>query len=277
MDFTIVTPSYNYGRYIGDCLASVANQQGVSCEHLVMDAGSTDDTAEVVSRYPHATFFQEPDKGMSDAINKGFRKAKGKWVMWLNTDDFLEPGALAAVKEHAEKHPGADVIFGTYRFINAEGSLIQNMRLLPYNRFISLHYGCYVPSTATFLRRETTIGEGHLVDERMRLVMDNEYYVRLSLAGKRLIYFPKVLANFRIHNENLSSIGGTSRGGLTAELAHASKRAESEAVRRTYGITLSRNHAITHGADCVLYFAAWFLKGLLKLPYFFPTPGSPKK
>jgi glycosyltransferase involved in cell wall biosynthesis len=84
MDFTIVTASYNYGHYIGECLESVATQDGVTIEHLVMDAGSKDDTAAVVAGFPHASFFQEPDKGMTDGINKGFRRAKGRWVMWLN-------------------------------------------------------------------------------------------------------------------------------------------------------------------------------------------------
>ena len=64
MDFTIVTPSYNYAHYIRECLESVATQEGVTFEHLVMDAGSKDDTAEVVARFPHASCFQEPDKGM---------------------------------------------------------------------------------------------------------------------------------------------------------------------------------------------------------------------
>ena len=93
MDFTIVTASYNYGHYIGECLRSVAGQDDVTLEHLVMDAGSKDDTAKLVSEFTHASFFQEPDKGMTDGINKGFRRAQGKWVMWLNADDRLILGA----------------------------------------------------------------------------------------------------------------------------------------------------------------------------------------
>jgi len=269
VDFTIITPSLNYGRFIGDCLASVAGQEGVTFEHLVMDAGSTDETSGVVAKFPHAEFFQEADEGMSDAINKGFRKAKGKWVMWLNADDLLLPDALREVKRFSERKPECDVIYGTYRFIDAVGRVTKKMKLLPYSRFISMHHGCYVPSTATFLKRETTIAEGHLLDIRMRLVMDNEYYARLSLAKKRFAYFPRVLASFRIHDENLSGLGGVLRGGLDAELLYAKKAAESEAVRRTYGITLSRNMFLTHGIDCLLYGLGRVLKGIAKLPYFF--------
>lgn len=269
VDFTIVTPSYNYGRFIGECLESVAAQEGVSFEHLVMDACSTDETAEVVSKFPHATLFQEPDEGMSDAINKGFLRAKGEWVMWLNADDLLEKGALAAVMNFAREQPDSDLLFGTYRFIDSEGRTLRIMRLLDYSRFISLHHGCYVPSTATFLRKSTTIDEGHLLDIRMRLVMDNEYYARLSMAGKRLTYFPKSLARFRIHDQNLSSIGGVSHGDITAELANAHKRAESEAVRRTYGWTFGRNIMRTHAIDYALYLLAWLMKGAMKLRYLF--------
>jgi glycosyltransferase involved in cell wall biosynthesis len=271
MDFSIITPSYNYGRYIRDCLGSVAAQDGVSFEHLVMDACSTDDSASIVEEFPHATLFQEPDEGMTDAINKGFLLAKGEWVMWLNADDMLEKGALAAVREFARHHPASDLIYGTYRFIDAGGRTIRLMKLLDYSRFISMHHGCYVPSTATFLRRSTTIGQGHLPDIRMRLVMDNEYYARLSLAGKKLTYSPKSLARFRIHDQNLSSIGGIERGGLTTELSYARKRAESEAVRRTYGWTFSGNIMLTHAVDYLLYLSARLLKGAMKLRYYFRT------
>ena len=274
MDFSIVTPSYNYGRYIGECLASVARQEGATFEHLVMDAGSTDQTAEVVSGFAHVSFFQEPDKGMSEAINKGFLKAKGRWVMWLNADDFLLPNALRKVLECVARNPQADVVFGTYRIVDAQGVLVRTMKLLPYSRFISVHYGCYVPSTATFLNRERTIAQGFMLDERMRTVMDNEYYARLSVAGRKFVYAPQVLAAFRVHDENLSCVGGVKRGTLTDELRYANMGTETEAVRRTYGITLFGNIMLNHALDFGLYLLAWGLKGLLKLPYWFATRES---
>ena len=141
LDFTIVTASYNYGHYIGECLESVASQEGVTFEHLVMDAGSKDDTAEVVARWAHAEFHQEPDKGMSDGINKGFRRARGKWVMWLNADDRLKPGALRKVKEFAELHAEADVIYGCWDFIDANGKFLRRMTLFPFDLPILVQVG----------------------------------------------------------------------------------------------------------------------------------------
>ena len=127
MDFTIITPSLNYGRFLGDCLESVAEQQGVTLEHLIIDGGSTDDSAEVAARFPHATWSQEPDKGMSDAINKGFHRAQGDWVMWLNADDRLKPGALAAMLPLLEKST-ADVVYGDWDFVDEAGNFLRHVK-----------------------------------------------------------------------------------------------------------------------------------------------------
>ena len=101
-DFSIVTPSYNYARYVRECIESVKNQEGATFEHIIQDAGSTDGTLDILNSYPHLKLHVEKDSGMSEGINRGFRKARGKWVMWLNTDDRLLPGALAAVKAFAD-------------------------------------------------------------------------------------------------------------------------------------------------------------------------------
>ena len=122
-DFSIITPSYNYAKYVREMLDSVAGQEGVTFEHIVYDAGSTDGTLDVLREYDHVSLFVEPDEGMSDAINKGFKKAKGEWVMWLNTDDMLHPGALKEVLRYARQNEDADVIFGGWHFVDEAGNL----------------------------------------------------------------------------------------------------------------------------------------------------------
>ena len=93
MDFTIITPSLNYGRFLGDCLESVATQEGVTLEHLVIDGGSTDESEEVAAQFPHAVWTRESDQGMSDAINKGFDRAKGDWANNFGTPSTVKPSA----------------------------------------------------------------------------------------------------------------------------------------------------------------------------------------
>jgi glycosyltransferase involved in cell wall biosynthesis len=263
IDFTIVTPSYNYGRFISECLDSVASQDGATFEHRIMDAGSTDETADVVARFPHASFFKEPDKGMTDGINKGFRKAQGEWVMWLNADDIMRPGALRAVKEFAEKNPQADVIYGCWNFVDAEGKFLRRMTVFPFNRRMIANHGCYIASTSTYYRRATTIAEGHLLNISFKTVMDGEYYARLSSLGKCFEYLPRVLADFRLHDESISqrNLGKEDIDGL---LAHQRQLAESRAIRRVYGIKLFKDEMLNGIVEGVLYHAYRIMKGALR-------------
>lgn len=265
-DFTIVTPSFNYGKYIEDCLRSVQGQEGATLEHLIFDGGSTDDTAAVAARFPDAVFRSEPDRGMCDAINKGFRRAAGKWVMWLNADDRLLPGALAAVKNFAEEHADADVIYGGWNFIDADGKYLRRMTLFPYQHAMMLYLGCYIGSTATFLRRSTILGEGHLLNEKFRYVMDGELYARLGSVGKKFVYFPKILGEFRLHGGNLSKRNfGSRNADEWLQLQH--QFAETRAFRRTYGRNWFNDENLNGLRDAILYLYFRALKPLLKLLY----------
>lgn len=204
MKISIVTPSFNQGQFIEDCIRSVTRQSGIDWEHLIVDAGSTDGTREVLQKHPHLSWTSEPDQGMSDAINKGFRRATGDWVMWLNTDDFLLPGALEKVANHAEAHPEADVIYGECMYVDEQGRTIRRRTDHRFDRNILLFYGCYIQSTCTFLSRKI-IQAGHLLDVRFKNCMDFDYYLRLSLAGYTFSFMPQALAAFRWHGENTST------------------------------------------------------------------------
>lgn len=270
VDFTIVTPSYNYREYISEMLDSVTSQKGVTYEHLVYDARSTDGTLDIIQEYDHVVLTVEPDKGMSDAINKGLRAAKGEWVMWLNTDDRLKPGALAAVKKFAETRDDADVIYGAWDFIDAEGKYQRTMGLFPFKKLMLAHYGCYIGSTATFFRRNTTIDQGHFLNERFKCVMDGEYYNRLASKRKKFVYMPVSLADFRLHGDNISQkLLGAS--GVDSVLSLQLMLAESRTIRRCYGISLFKNDHLNGIADAVLFYAF----KLCKLP--FKLLNRPKK
>ena len=313
MHFSIITASYNYGQYIGECLESVAMQlptpkerRNVSAdtdgsplkddatrssgkssaegdhasplldelsspsphftlEHLIMDACSKDDTAEVVARFPHAQFFQEPDKGMTDGINKGFRKAKGDWVMWLNADDRLKPGALKKVMEFAESHPDADVIYGGWDYIDGDGKFLRQMKSTPFDKRILVQQGCYIGSTACFYRRKTTLAEGHLLDDQFGYCMDGEYYARLAHLGKRFMHMPgAILADFRLHNESISqsNLGKTDMDGI---LRYQRQMAEPRAIRRMYGYKPFKDENLSLVVDGVLYHVYRLKKGLLRV------------
>ena len=218
--FTIITPNLNGEEFLRECLASVAGQEGVELEHWVIDGGSTDGSAAVVGGFPAVKWLQEPDEGMADAINKGFDRAGGEWVMWLNGDDCLLPGALAKVKAFAEVNPEADVIHGDCRFVRRDRSLVRRKYDHPMDEAVLAFAGCWVPSTATFFHRRV-LAAGHRLDRRFKNSMDWEFYLRLLRAGRRFCYLPEALADFRWHEGNLTVLHDARRRAEDRELQRA--------------------------------------------------------
>lgn len=263
MDFTIITPSLNYGRFLDDCLGSVAAQKGVELEHLIIDGGSKDDSVTVAAGYPHAIWSQEPDHGMSDAINKGFERARGEWVMWLNADDRLKPGALAGMLPLL-KSSHADVVYGDWDFVNEQGEFIRQVTAPKWSRFVHIHHHCYIGSTAAFYRRASVIDTGHRLLEDFRYAMDSEFYARLDRAGLSFEHISRNLADFRMHGGNLSQRNLGSTSDMDRILAAERQFVESRAIRRAYGITLFRDPYLNGLVDGLFWIAAKGWKAVLK-------------
>jgi len=303
MHFTIITPSLNYGRFLGDCLESVAAQlseikerrnvsadandqpmpgaslvesashsHGRSCiappcvtfEHLIIDGGSTDDSAEVAARFPHGVWTQEADKGMSHAINKGFDRAQGDWVMWLNADDRLKPGALAAMLQHLCKST-ADVVYGDWDFVDQAGVFQRTVTTPKWSRFVHVHHHCYVGSTAAFYRKSTVIDQGYRLREDFHYVMDGEFYARLDAAEKRFEHVPVRVADFRMHGENASQRHCGKTRDMEKILAAERQHVESRAIRRAYGITLFEDPYLNGLVDGVLWIVARAWKAVKRM------------
>jgi len=205
MKFSVITPSLNQGRFIRDCIESVHAQVEAEVEHIVVDACSTDETVAILQSYPHVRWTSEPDRGQTDAINKGFRQASGDWLMWLNADDYLLPRAFAAVTQFAQAHPKADVIYGDCDFVDQHGGIVGKKREGDFSYWMLLFYGTFIPSTATFFHRKL-IDAGHLLDASQKVCMDLEYYLRLAQSGFRFEHLPQPLASFRWHETNASSV-----------------------------------------------------------------------
>ncbi|HUK42929.1 MAG TPA: glycosyltransferase family 2 protein [Candidatus Bathyarchaeia archaeon] len=207
---SVITPSYNTATFIEDAMLSVARQSGVTVEHIVIDGASTDATLEIVKRHPQVQWISESDRGQSDAINKGFLRASGDLVGWLNADDYYLPGALEAVARAARDYPEADVFYGDCVFVNGEGTIVRSKVEHEFDPTVLLYFGCYIPSTSTFFRREV-IDSGLLLDCDYRVCMDFEYFARLAAAGRRFHYLPRVLAAFRWHGSNVSLLNAQRR------------------------------------------------------------------
>lgn len=211
MKISIVTPSFNQGRFIKRNLDSVRAQTGdFSVEHIILDNCSTDGTRAILGEYAEShgsvdiRIHIERDKGQTAAINRGFALASGDLVCWLNTDEWYTEGALASVASFFDAHPAVDVVFGDCDFVSVDGSLVKRKREHFFSCAMLLYYGCFVPSCATFVRRRALNRVGPL-DTDFKVTMDFEWYMRLAQAGCAFAHLPLVLAKFTWHESNISS------------------------------------------------------------------------
>ena len=207
---TIVTPCLNAAATIGQTLESVAPQLRDGDEHLVVDGGSTDGTQELL-RAAGVRFVSEPDRGLSDAMNKGIELAEGDVLGWLNADDVLLPGALDAVRAAFQGRPEAEWAAGICTIIDADGTEIRK-GVTAYKRALLRRYSLralltqnFVMAPATFVRRQAYRAVGGF-DERFAYSMDYDVWLQLARRGDPVVV-DRPLAAFRMAGESLSMTG----------------------------------------------------------------------
>jgi hypothetical protein len=215
---TVVTPSYCQGGFIRDTIESVLNQDYPHIEHLIVDGGSTDGTAEVVAEYDeHLTWISERDRGQSDAINKGFRMARGEIVCWLNSDDVFLPRAVSTAVAALAGDPDLSAVYGDGYLIDAAGALIGEFpKAGPPNLWKLIYYSDYILQPAVFLRRRALQEVGYL-DESLHWGMDWDLFIRLGKHG-RMAYLAEHLASQRQYDDTKTASGGWRRMGELARI-----------------------------------------------------------
>ena len=209
---SIVTPSYNTGRYIGDAVRSVLSQDYPNIEYLVMDGGSTDNTVDVLKSFgPRVNWVSEKDKGQSDAVNKGFAKAKGSIFGWLNSDDTYAAGAVSAAVEFLWSHPEVDAVYGDANFTDANGKVIGPcVHVEPFREHRLLHYTDFIVQPTVFFRRSAFEGVGG-VDTSLHWCMDYDLWLKMVDRGYKLAYLQRHLADFRWLADNKTATGDWGR------------------------------------------------------------------
>ncbi len=211
---SIVTPSFNQGRFVEETIKSVISQEGdFHIEYLIMDGGSTDDSVEVIKKYGRLLkegkwpvrcrgieykWVSEKDKGQADAVNKGFRAAKGETLGWLNSDDTYLPGAIEKAVRFFNEHSDVMMVYGEGYHIKESGEVIQRYYTEPFDKK-RLSEVCFICQPAVFLRRRV-IDEAGLLDAGLHYCMDYEYWMRIAKRFK-IGYLPEYLANSRLHPE----------------------------------------------------------------------------
>jgi glycosyltransferase involved in cell wall biosynthesis len=201
---SVITPSLNQGEFIEETIKSVISQDYPNIEYIVIDGCSTDTTVDLLKKYSgRIKWISEPDRGQADAVNKGFKMAKGEILCWLNSDDTLNKGALKTVVKQFSENKNLVMVYSDAHIIDDKGKILRDY-LTEEFIFNRLADTCFICQPTVFLSNEV-MKEIGMLDTNLQTCMDYEYWIRIGrhFPASRISYMKGVyLANSRIYNEN---------------------------------------------------------------------------
>lgn len=202
MRLSFVIPTRNQARFITDCINSCIAQEVPDSEIIVVDGASTDDTREILAAYQDSIrWISEPDRGQSDALNKGIRMATGDLIAWINSDDYYATTrSIRALLDAFEAEPDVDVAYGNGTRVDTNGSELGPYRAHVPSRLADIitHPASFVLQPAVMFRRQLFLDVGGL-DESLHYTMDYELWIRMFAAARKARYIPATIACARYH------------------------------------------------------------------------------
>lgn len=207
---SLVTPSLNQGRFIRATIESVLSQDYPDLDYRVQDGGSTDETLAVLREYePRVAFVSEKDRGQADAINRGLSKATGEILGYVNSDDVLRPGALAAIGEAFASDPDLVFVWGRASYLDEEGKVVSPYLVRP-DAIERLADACFIAQPAAFFRKKVWEEIGPF-DESLHHTMDYDYWMRIAARYPRskMRFLDRELAGCRMHADAKTVAGWT--------------------------------------------------------------------
>ena len=195
---TLITPSYNQAAFLEQTICSVLDQDYKNLEYFVVDGGSNDGSQEIIRKYASRIdwWVSEKDMGQAEAINKGFERAKGDYIAWLNSDDLYHPGAIRDAVKTLEENPDASMVYGNVLSIDENG---EPFNLMTYNQWDVRDLMSFniIGQPAVFMRRSALEKAGYL-DLSYRFLLDHHLWLRVAQQGS-MLYVPRTWASARIH------------------------------------------------------------------------------
>ena len=202
---SIVTVSYNQAEFIEENITSVVEQNYPNVEHIIVDAESSDETIEILKKYNHITWKSEPDNGQSDGLNKGFRKATGEIIGWINSDDKLSPGSLYKVGNFFKNNPTEIALVGDQRIIDEHSRELEIKISNDYTFDYLLYFAKGITQNSMFFKKEILDQIGYL-DESLHYAMDQDLFIRIASLQK-ITHIDEVLAEFRMQPDSKTTEG----------------------------------------------------------------------
>lgn len=244
---SIVTPSFNQADFIEETIRSILLQGYPNLEYMIMDGGSTDGSKKIIGKYALwlSYWVSEPDRGQSNAINKGWDKESGEICAWLNSDDIYEMNAFRLAAEYFAAHEDIDMIYGNCQVIDENGVFQEEAPKMEFDLKALVCNKWFISQPATFIRKQALEKAGR-VNEDLHLVMDWELFLRIALTGSNIAYYPKPLARFRIWSN-----------AKTPSQAVKSSREKLEVLDTVFSNENYRQEIETHKKDAYGYVHQW--------------------
>ena len=198
---SIVTPSYNQGRFLEQAIRSVLLQNYPNLEYIVIDGRSTDDASSILQKYADFLSYSRsvPDDGQADALSQGFQMASGEILAWINADDYYEPHAFKRIARFFNEHPGTVFVNGDVNLVNEDGAFIRKIYAMRPNHFFAANLGQHGwPQQGCFWRRTAYDAVGG-VNAGYQFCIDLDLFTRLVEFGNGRRFSGSAIANFRVH------------------------------------------------------------------------------
>ncbi len=241
---SIITPSYNQAAFLEQTMQSVLGQDYPRIEYLVIDGGSTDISVEIIRKYADRLVYwiSEKDSGQAEAINKGFARAKGEILAWLNSDDYYLPNTISAALKCFDENPEVVMVYGDMLAVDGNG---QTINVLKYKQLSLQDLLCFqiIGQPSVFFRRSALEKAGPL-DTTFHFLLDHHLWIRLARQG-RILHVPQVWSAARYHAEAKNRVRAAEFGleaflvldwvndqpGLSEAFAGVERRARASAYR----------------------------------------------
>lgn len=199
---SIITPSCNQGQFLEQSILSVLKQEYPNLEYIIIDGSSTDASVEIIKKYGNdlAYWVSEPDKGQTEAINKGFAIASGEIISWLNSDDFLLPNALYSVAKKFQANPKIDFVYGDTQQVSQDGKIIYTNKIIPFDKNV-LIYGRILATQPSVFFRKSVFGKIGLLNQDFEFCMDLDFWIRAFQKGLKFSHTYQTISANRFHKD----------------------------------------------------------------------------
>ena len=214
MKLSIITCTYNSEKYLQECIDSVIaqNLSKEGYEHIFVDAYSTDKSKSIIEkymkRYSNVKLIERKPKWIYNAMNEWIKEANWEYILCLNSDDFLEPNILNEYLDYIKHTWNLDIYFWKVNNVcNNKIVYITTNNFIRLRKFLFINFWCHVllQHPAMLIKRELFFWDIGLFDESKRISSDYGLFIKCLVLGKKFVFFPKVVSNFRIHNWSISS------------------------------------------------------------------------